>query len=260
MCAFAPSAKVHHGTRRNKSQAIGNFMGNMARVRVTIRGTRPLFQHVFGEDAIPLEKAEKTGVAGNDPEEWKKTRMVTEDGELYIRGDYVFACLRDGAKHTKKGKGSIQPFLVATLQIEEPIICIGRKMPDGEPRKNDYTAPVYIDVRGVRNPSTKGRNVRYRLAASPGWQCSFTLLWDRTIVSREQMRAIVKDASVLAGIGNGRSIGMGRFEVVAWEQLDDAEETTAERSVGSDQDSGVAPRRKKVRAVPEAAVIGNGAH
>lgn len=235
-------------------------MGNMARVRVTIRGTRPLFQHFFGEDAIPLEKAEKTGVAGKDPEEWKRTRMVTEDGELYIRGDYVFACLRDGAKHTKKGRGSIQPFLVATLQIEEPIIPIGRKMPEGEPRKNDYTAPVYIDVRGVRNPSTKGRNVRYRLAASPGWRCSFTLLWDRTIVSREQMRAIARDASVLAGIGNGRSIGMGRFEVLSWEQLDDAEEEATEGSVGPDQDDGVASRRKKVRPLPETVAAGNGAH
>jgi hypothetical protein len=83
-------------------------VGNIVRARVTIRGTRPLLQHAFGEDAIPVEKREKTGVAGNDPTEWKRTCLVTTDGELYIRGDMVFSCLRDASVHTKSGKGSIQ--------------------------------------------------------------------------------------------------------------------------------------------------------
>ncbi len=223
---------------------------NMVRVRVTIKGNRPLLQHSFGPDAIPLEKGEKTGVAGNDPEEWKRSCMVNGEGRLYIRGDYVFSCLRDAAKHTKKGKGSLQAPLAATLQIEEPIILLDRRMPEGDPKHNDFSAPVYVDVRGVRNPSTKGRNVRYRLAASAGWTCVFTLLWDKTIVAREQMKAVINDASVLTGIGDGRSVGNGRFDVVAFEELTDAEETTAEGSVGSTPVNRVAKRQKEVHTVP----------
>src|SRR5262245_37764429 len=138
---------------------------NIVRARVTVRGTRPLLQHAFGPESLPLEKAEKNGVAGNDPSEWRRTCMLTKEGQLYIRGTYVFGCVRDGAKYTKKGKGSFQAIVAATLQVEESVILIDRFL-KGEPSR-DPTEPVYLDVCSVRNPSTKGRNVRYRLACSP---------------------------------------------------------------------------------------------
>jgi len=194
--------------------------GNIVTARVQIVGTRPLLQHSFGPDALPLEGREKTGIAGNDPEEWKRTRLVTKSGQLYLRSDYVFASIRDGAKYTKKGKGSIQSLVSATLQVIDSPVLVDRFLPkDGDPPMNDPTAPVYIDVCGVRNPSTKARNVRYRLAAAPGWRCGFTLLWDRTIVSREQMRAVLHDTGTLCGIGDGRAIGNGRFAVESFQQL-----------------------------------------
>ncbi len=227
---------------------------NMVRVRVSIRGTRPLLQHAFGPETIPLEKQEKEGVAGNDPGEWKRSCMVTADGQLYVRGDYVFSCLRDAAKHTKKGKGSLQAPLAATLQVEDTAILLNRWMPkEGDPKHNDFTAEVYVDVRGVRNPSTKGRNVRYRLAASPGWECTFTLCWDKTIVARPQMQAILNDASVLTGLGDGRAVGNGRFDVVAFEELTDAEETTAEGSMASAPVNRVGKGRKEMQALPNGA-------
>ena len=142
---------------------------NILTAKVTIKGVRPIFWHRFGPDALPLEKQEKTGVAGNDPEEWKKTVTATSDGQLYVDPSYIFGCLRDGAKYTKKGRGSIQTLVVATLQVTDNLILFDRYLPDGlNSLKDDPTQPVYLDIRGVRNPSTKGRNVRYRVAASPG--------------------------------------------------------------------------------------------
>jgi len=200
-------------------------VGNIVNAAITIKGTRPLFQHKFGPEALPLEKLEKTGVAGNDPEEWRKTAMVTRDGQLYLDPTYVFATIRDGAKYTKKGRGSIQTAVAATLQCNDDRILIDRWMPDFPNGQTcdlatvavppeDPEAPVYLDVRGVRNPSTKARNVRYRVAASKGWACTFNILWDKTIVSRVQMEAVLIDAGNLIGIGNGRAIGMGRFEIM----------------------------------------------
>ena len=61
---------------------------------VKIKGTRSLLWHHFGPDALPLEKQERTGVAGNDPEEWKKTYLVTKDKQLYLDPSYIFACIR----------------------------------------------------------------------------------------------------------------------------------------------------------------------
>jgi len=189
---------------------------NILTARVTIKGTRPLFWHKFGPDAIPLEKQEKTGVAGHDPEEWRRTVLATNQGQLYIDGAYIFSCMRDGAKYTKKGRASLQVPVSATLQIVETVILIDdRFLPDGliTPPPTDPTLPVYLDVRGVRNPATKGRNIRYRVACSAGWTCSFSMEWDKTIVSRNEIEAVLIDAGKLCGVGNGRSIGMGRFQV-----------------------------------------------
>lgn len=204
---------------------------NIVTACVAITGTRPLWFHRFGPDAIPLEKREKSGVAGNDPEEWRRTVLVTSDGQLYIEPAYAFAALRDAAKYTKRGRGNLQTAIVATMQIVDDRILVDRFMPGHTPGDayDVSTAPhpphnpehsVYIDVRGVRNPTTKGQNVRYRVACSKGWHCCFSIMWDKTIVSRGEMEAICIDSGKLVGIGNGRSIGMGRFELAKFEVIE----------------------------------------
>ena len=206
-------------------------MGNIIKAKVKIEGSRPLFQHKFGPDAMPLEKQEKTGVAGNDPEEWRKTCMVTKDGQLYIEGPYVFSTMREASRFHKVGRKSAIYAVSATLQVVDARIlldCFWPGFPNGnkfdasiiEPPPEDPEAPVYLDIRGVRNPTTKARNVRYRICASPGWGCEFTLFWDKTIVDRNLMHSILIDAGRLVGIGNGRAIGMGRFEVEDFEIIE----------------------------------------
>ena len=187
-------------------------MANMITARVQIEGVRAILWHHFGPDALPLEKRERTGVAGNDPEEWHRTVLMTAERQLYLDPSYIFGCLRDAARYTPKGKGSIQVALTATLQIADDRILVDRFVPE-EPLPTDPTAAVYMDIRSVRNPSTKARNVRYRVAAAPGWTTRFTLLWDRTIVSQTEMRAVLHDAGQLVGLGDGRSIGYGRFTI-----------------------------------------------
>lgn len=202
-------------------------MGNILTATATVKGIRPLWWHWFGPDAIPLEKQERTGVAGNDPEEWRRTMMATKDGQLFIEPTYVFGCLAGkdgGAKYIKSGKGSILPKVAATLQVLDDRILIDRWFP-GFPNGHAFNAaaatvperepslPVYLDVRSVVNPNTKGRNVRYRVAASPGWQASFTLQFDKTVVSRGELESALIQAGALVGLGSGRKVGMGRFAV-----------------------------------------------
>ncbi len=204
-------------------------MGNIIKASVAIQGTRPLWWHYFGPDALPLEKKERTGVAGNDPEEWRRTVLVTKDGQLYLDPTYVFGSVREGGKYTKRGRmGSLQKAVQATVQCSDNRVLIDRWIPGFPNGKDcdltiltapptDSDLPVYLDIRGVRNPSTGARNVRYRVAASPEWQCTFHLLWDKTIISRNEMEAILIDAGRLVGIGNGRAVGMGRFEITSFD-------------------------------------------
>jgi len=166
-----------------------------------------------------LEKQERTGVAGHDPEEWRKTVLMTEDRQLYLLGTYIFGCVIGAARYTKKGRGSIQSAVAATLQVADDRVLVDRFVPH-EPIPTDPGELVYLDIRSVRNPSTKARNIRYRVATCPGWKTSFTLEWDRTIVSRNEMQAVMKDAGQLVGLGDGRSIGYGRFTVTSFDVTD----------------------------------------
>lgn len=199
-------------------------MSNIVTATVTIKGVRPIMFHKFGPDAIPLEKKEKTGVAGNDPEEWKKGYSATKDGQLYVDPSYVFGCIRDGARHVKKGRGSIQAMVAATLQVVDTRVLFDRFMPEDGLLTEDPDQPVYLDVRGVRNPNSKGMNIRYRVACSAGWRATFTMLWDKTIVSRGEMESALIDSGKLCGLADGRKIGFGRFEI---EEFKIAEEATA---------------------------------
>ena len=196
-------------------------MGTILTARISITGTRPLLWHAFGPDAIPLTKRERSGVAGNDPEEWRRTVLTTPDRQLYPADTYRFGALRDGARFTRKGRGTLQPAVASTLQIAaEQSVFTDLTLPD--PLTTDPEQPVYLDVRSVTNPTTRGRNVRYRVAAAPGWALTFPITWDKTVVSRGEMDAAVIDAGHLVGIGSGRAIGMGRFVVTTF-AIDDAD-------------------------------------
>src|SRR5262245_14527766 len=131
---------------------------NILTATISIKGIKPLLWHAFTPDAIPLQKGEKTGVAGNDPEEWKRTVLYTKEGQLYLEPTYIFGCLRDGAKHTKKGRGSIQSLIAATLQVVDSLILVDRYIPGfngGLPATlpTSPEEPVYLDVRSVKNPA-----------------------------------------------------------------------------------------------------------
>lgn len=208
-------------------------MGNILQAQVQVSGIRPLLFHRFGPDSLPLEKQEQEGVAGNSPNEWRKTALATKDGQLYVPPTYVFGCVRNGAKYTKKGRSSIQATVASTLQVGPQRILLDRYFlgfPNGhefdiatvDTPSQDEEQPVYLDITGVRNPTTKSRNIRYRIAASTGWTCSFDLLWDKTVVSRSEMEACTRDAGRFYGLGDGRSVGFGRFEVTQFQVSQEA--------------------------------------
>ncbi|MGE7934597.1 hypothetical protein [Viridibacillus arvi] len=194
----------------------------LIKAEVQIKGTRTLLFNNFSIDSIPLIKREKTGVAGNNPEEWKKTFQTTSEGQLYLRSDYIFSCLREGAKHTPNGRGTIEPVVSATLQVINDKMYINRYVPsvDTEIARDD-SQPVYIDIRPVSRRGVK--NIRYRLATTAGWETSFIIMWENTLINREQMKAICIDAGAFAGLGDGRKLGFGRFEVVSFNVLKEKE-------------------------------------
>lgn len=101
----------------------------------------------------------------------------------------------------------------ATLQVLDKIILIDRYLPEN--LDTDPNNPVYLDdVRSVKNPMTKARNLRYRVCAAPGWGAIFNIAWDKTLISKPEMESIILDSGMFSGLGDARSIGFGRFELI----------------------------------------------
>ncbi len=221
--------------------------------RISVEGRRPLLWNRFGAESLPLERRGRSGVAGNDPEEWRRTVLATRDGQLFLEPSYVFSCLRDAAKYTQRRRGTLQPILASTMQVQDDRILVDRWLPkkDLADLKQAEEEPVYLDVRSVRNPSTRARNLRYRVAASPGWKATFTITWEDTLISETEMRAVIRDAGRFTGLGDGRSIGFGRFEVRSMEidEVESAKEKTATRGVGRNAPESLGTGRKAVRTV-----------
>lgn len=194
------------------STCIGN---NQLIAHVKIQGIRPLLWNHLQPSESFGKRQERSGTAGNDPTEWQRNVLMTESRQLYLLSSHIFACLRDAARHTKRGRSNLMSEVASSLQILERRVLVNRFVPE-EPIKasEEIDEAVYIFMSVVKNITTRGRNIRYRVAASPGWQCEFRLLWDKTIISRREMEAVAIDAGKLVGLADGRSIGYGRFEIL----------------------------------------------
>jgi len=190
-------------------------IGNQLKAEILIQGTKPLLWNHLQPSESFGKRQERGGTAGNDPTGWQRNVLFTADRQLYLLPTHIFGCFRDAAKYTKRGRSSLMSQMVSTLQVQDRRIYINRYLPE-EPIKasEDIDQEVYIFMSVVKNIATRGHNIRYRVAAAAGWRCSFTLLWDKTIISRQEMETVAIDAGKLAGLADGRSIGYGRFEVL----------------------------------------------
>ena len=190
----------------------------MKQISVKVIGNRPLFFHAFKIEQISSLTKHKSGSAGNDPEEWKNT-VHEKNNQLYLPGSYWGSCLKEAAKYTKAGRGTIQKSFISCCLILDEITLIDKFLPDdwrnlsSEQMEKDSSKPVYLDIRGVMNPNSKGRNVRYRIACAPGWKTEFSLQFDDTVISPAQVKKVVADSGKMVGIGDARVLGYGRFDI-----------------------------------------------
>ena len=184
------------------------------KAKIKVKGIKPLIFNTFPISALS-EKNSKTG-----EDEWKSTVLMDSNRNLYVYGIYFTNSIRDGGKEIKVGKGNLSKKIASTLEVlEDKIFLNNLKVPEQENLLKLDSETVYLDVRSVVNPATKGRNLRYRIATRPGWECAFTIMWDDYIASKEQVKICVENGGAFQGIGDGRRIGFGRYQVLSFEVI-----------------------------------------
>ena len=191
----------------------------MKKAEFTLIGKKPFLFHKFNIESITDTKKPKEGGAGNSPSEWKTT-LFADGKKLYIPGNYFFSSLVAGGKYVKIGRGTVSKNLAGTLEIcNEKYYFLNRALPEkiedltNENIGVDSSKDIYLDIRMVSNPNTKGKNVRYRLALKAGWKINCSIAWDDSVISKDQIMRCAEAAGQFSGIGDARAIGYGRFTI-----------------------------------------------
>jgi len=169
-----------------------------------------------GSQAVGMEKTTGKKKGGEallgDSDEWKKTIYFKESIGVYLPAMVFEACVVNAAKQFK-----VTGRQTATKYVQGGLFCIDEFLPffvDGKPIKTLDDPRIKIDVRTVKNPSTKGRNVRYR-AKFDEWESKFRFMVTTDDYLRtDLLKEIVSYAGNFVGVDDYRP-RFGRFDVVS---------------------------------------------
>lgn len=190
------------------------------KINVTIEGISPLLMNRFTEAA---EVAVSGGTAvsfrgdkGTPRQQAEPKRYADADGNLFIPGSNLFACIIAAGTFHKAGKSkltTLKTSLIPAGAIVDALICPLHDA-NGEPLKG-----WEVDSRSVVIPSTGGRIMCHRPRVD-AWQCTFPVELDTTMFSPNLIRAVIDDAGKKIGLGDyrpARKGPFGRFVVTKWE-------------------------------------------
>ena len=170
-------------------------------ISATIKGTSALLMHAF--PMVPVKNPEKLSIE----EQAELAAYRDPEGQLFVPGVALQRCLVNGAGYSKgKGRASLQKVAAACLEVSPERILLGKDKWDE------------IDTRPVVVPATKGRVLRHRPRFNQ-WELSFTLQYDPTLLTEDQVRTIVDDSGTRVGLLDFRPMNRGpygRFMVISW--------------------------------------------
>lgn len=186
---------------------------------VKIKSICAMLHH--GSQAVGMEEEstrKKGGVAlkGN-PDEWKKTIYFKEGVGVYFPAVSFEACLVNAAKqHKVTGRQT------ATKFVQSGVFCTDEYLPflvNGKKIMSLDDPLIKIDKRTVKNPSTRGRNTRYR-AIFDNWESNFRIIVQNDdYVTKKLLKEIIEDGGRFIGVGDYRP-RFGRFELISLKEVD----------------------------------------
>jgi len=187
----------------------------MKTYKIKIEGLSPLLHH--GSQAVGMDEESTKKKGGNallgDCDEWKKTIYYDEDNGVYLPSINLEATFIEGAKQFKVGRGSASKYFKSGVFIQDficPLYVNGKIIMD----LND----VEIDKRTVKNPSTKGRNMRYR-AIFKNWSSEIIInVNSDDYVSDKMLKEVIEYSGLFVGVCDFRP-RFGRFKLTSFEQI-----------------------------------------
>lgn len=174
--------------------------------------------HMVGMEKPSMKKKGGDALTG-DALEWQKTIYFKEDIGVYLPPENIEAALVNASKQFK-----ITGRKTAMDYVKSGVFCTESYLPfyvNGKTIKTLDDPAILIDKRTVKNPATKGRNVRYR-AKFTEWTSTFRLnvLCD-DYITKELLEQILEYAGMYVGLGDYRP-RFGRFTIESVKEVKNA--------------------------------------
>lgn len=186
-------------------------------VTFDITGTSPLVQHNI-RMADPLDPftralAEITGKRGKTLDDHERMARVEFEGGLYhdddigpyVPAEWVWKAITKAGGLFKKGAALQRGLMVDTQSRMFPIQYDGPRDIDGLYQDGRFVLRKAIGVQGSKTIRTR--------PMFPDWRIDARLIWNPTAVDFDTVERAISEAGAMTGIGDGRTIGYGRFHV-----------------------------------------------
>lgn len=190
----------------------------MKTYNVEIGNISPLLMHgsqALGLDEESKAKKKKGGSALlGDENEWKKTIYFDPHIGVYMPAQNIEASLVEAAKQFKiTGRATATKFFKSGVFLTEEVIPL---------KVNGKTVTsldeVDVDKRCVKNPSTGGRQLRYR-AIFKQWSCNFNVIVSSDdYVPADLLRQVLEYAGMYVGVCDYRP-RFGRFQLLKFKEV-----------------------------------------
>ena len=190
------------------------------KINVTIKGITPIIMNRFTEEnevsVTGGTSAVQIGDKGTPRAQAEKKRYADKEGNLFIPGPNIFACLINAGKFHKVGKSKVttqkSSLIPAGITVEEIVV----PMSNGNGGKPQWE----VDSRSVVIPSTGGRIMCHRPRVDE-WGAKFSLDVDTEMFQPNFVRKLMDDAGKKVGLCDyrpERKGPFGRFVVTGWQE------------------------------------------
>lgn len=176
----------------------------MKQYEIEITGTTPILMH--GSQSIGTETTVGKKKGGDaltgDPEEWRKTIYFNDEVGVYLPPELFEASWMLAGKEFKSGRTNVVKYVKSGVMIKENFLPFYSR---GKPiRTLEDVTPKDIDIRSVKNPSTKGRNMRYR-ARFFEWSTKMNVIVTADdYITQQMLKDIISYSGKFVGVGDWR--------------------------------------------------------
>lgn len=134
------------------------------------------------------------------------------DPELgpYVPSANVLTCLQKAGGLTRQGSQVARA--VGILLDKLPLAYKGPRGNNGKGTQEIYDANLK-DIRAVKNSGQSAGSVMRCRPMFPSWELSVPVFLEESLLDKRDLLTIAEKAGKMIGLGDGRKINMGRFEV-----------------------------------------------